>query len=83
MSFDFLTAALRGELQRVQKMLADGDARITDVDQDGYTTFLAAAMGGANSLTTLIWLLADGGARITERDHQGNSALLLAASVGH
>jgi ankyrin repeat protein len=65
-------------------MLADGDARITDVDQDGYTALLHAATG-EDSLPTLIWLLEEGGARITDRTRRGSggsSALLLAAMYG-
>jgi ankyrin repeat protein len=79
---EFLLAAQQGDLRRVQRMLADGDARITDADQLGRTALSRSAMGGANSLRTLMWLLAEGGARITERDHHGSSTLLLAAAYG-
>jgi hypothetical protein len=35
----FLRAAAEGNLPRVQKMLRDGDARITDADEHGNTAF--------------------------------------------
>jgi hypothetical protein len=79
---DFLDAAYWGNLPRVQKMLADGDARITDTgryEQTRETALLKAAKGDPRSLPTLKWLLIEGGARITERDRKGNTALLLAA----
>jgi hypothetical protein len=87
---DFLDSATVGDLQHVQKMLADGDALITDADEYGNTALLCAAYGrprsfgtpyhgGARSLPALQWLLEEGGARITDRDKKGNTALLLAA----
>jgi ankyrin repeat protein len=76
----FLGAAFRGDLPRVQKMLGDGEALITDVDHVGRTALLHAAIGGFRTLSALKWLLEEGGARITERDHHGSSALLLAAA---
>jgi hypothetical protein len=79
MNIEFLRAARRGDLPRVQKMLADGDARITDAGHLCCTALLHASMG-SNALPTLIWLLKVGGACITDRNHDGNSALLLAAT---
>jgi hypothetical protein len=76
---EFLDAAYWGNLPRVQKMLADGDARITDCDEYGQTALLKAADGDPRSLPTLKWLLKEGGARITDRDDRGYTALLLAA----
>jgi hypothetical protein len=80
---EFLDAAEVGNLPRVQKMLADGDVRITDADVYGRTALLYAAEGGPHALPTLEWLLEEGGARITERDHQGNTVLLRAAFRGN
>jgi hypothetical protein len=70
------------DLPRVRRMLADGDARITDTGYEGRTALFVAAAGGSISLLTLMWLLEVGGARITERDHDGQAALLCAASFG-
>jgi hypothetical protein len=81
-SEDFLRGACLGNVPRVQKMLADGEACITDVDRDGRTALLYAAMGGTDSLPTLKWLLEEGGACITDRDRHGHSALLMAAMYG-
>jgi hypothetical protein len=78
MNDQFRNAALFGNLMRVKRMLADGEARLTDVDRSGATALLCAARG-SQPLLTLIWLLEEGGARITDKDHEGNSALLLAA----
>jgi hypothetical protein len=80
---NFLDAAFAGDLQRVQKMLADGDARKTDANVICLTALLSAAQGGSRSFPTMIWLLEEGGARITERDHGGYSALHMAASNGN
>jgi hypothetical protein len=80
---DFLYAAFVGDLPRVQKMLADGDARITDADINGSTALFCAVIGGSSSLPTLKWLLEEGGARITERDPRGNTVLLMAAISGN
>jgi hypothetical protein len=82
MALTFFTAAEQGDLPRVQRMLADGDARITDVDELGWTALLYAATGRCESIPTLLWLLKEGGACITERDHRGDSALLMAAARG-
>jgi ankyrin repeat protein len=73
---------LNGDLPRVQKVLADGGARITDADHVGNTALLHVANGYYDSLPMLKWLLKGGGACITDRDHQGNSALLLTARNG-
>jgi hypothetical protein len=54
---EFLGAAHDGDLPRVQKMLADGDALITDADRNGHTALLRAANGGYRSFSTLKWLL--------------------------
>jgi hypothetical protein len=78
----FLRAAFDGDLPRVQKMLADGDARITDADDHGRTALLCAAMKGSTSFPTLKWLLKEGGACITDRENGGYSAHLLAAHNG-
>jgi hypothetical protein len=76
-------AAAQGMLPHVRRVLADGKARIADVDQDRRTALLCAA-DGYDSLKTLKWLLAEGRAQITERDNQGYSTLLLAAGCyGH
>jgi hypothetical protein len=80
MNIEFLRAAFDGDLPRVQRMLADGEARIPDADRDGCIALLRAAKGF--NLPTLKWLLGEGGARITERNHEGHSALLLAAGWG-
>jgi hypothetical protein len=80
MNNEFLQAARNGDLLRVQRMLADGEARITDVDRLGRTALLHAAMGGSDALPTLIWLLEEGGACITEKDHRGQTVLLMAAT---
>jgi hypothetical protein len=80
-AMEFLGAARLGNLPRVQRMLADGNARITDTDSMRRTALLLAA-AGSDSLTTLIWLLEEGGAFITDRDRDGYSALLLAALHG-
>jgi ankyrin repeat protein len=77
----FLVLAHLGDLQRVQKMLADGDAHIGEADQHGSTAVIYATWG-ANSLPTLIWLLEESGAAITDRDSYGYSALLQAAACG-
>jgi hypothetical protein len=77
---EFLRAAFAGDLPRVQRMLADGEARITDTDQHGCTALLRAA--GSFNLPTLQWLLEEGGACITDRDNEGHSALLMAATNG-
>jgi ankyrin repeat protein len=77
----FFDAARQGDLPRVQKMLADVDARITDADRHGRTALLHAAYGSSSN-PTLIWLLIEGGASITDRDNQGNLALLHAAFKG-
>jgi hypothetical protein len=53
---DFLRAAGRGDLPRVQRMLADGDVCITDADEFCYTALLRAAMS-IDALPTLTWLL--------------------------
>jgi ankyrin repeat protein len=82
---EFLDAGGDGNLPHVQKMLADGYARITDADEDGETALLVAAMksdAGSLSLTTLKGLLEEGGARITERNRYGNTALLMTADFG-
>jgi ankyrin repeat protein len=77
-------AALKGDLPRVQRMLGDGEAHITDTDLCGFSALLNAAMGftGSDAISTLKWLLEEGGARISERDPQGYSAHLLAANNG-
>jgi hypothetical protein len=77
----FLDAAINGDLPRVQKMLADGDALITDADEYGQTALLCAA-GFSDALLTMKWLLEEGGARITERNHRGYTALHQAALSG-
>jgi hypothetical protein len=74
MNEEFFEAAADGDLARVQKMLAGGDARLTDADQDGSTALLCA-------LPTLIWLLREGDARITEEDSEGHSVSWLLRSV--
>jgi ankyrin repeat protein len=71
------SAVERDDLPRVQRLLAEGRARINDADRDGYTTLLDAALYG--HLTMLQWLLREGGASITEANFDGNTALLLAA----
>jgi hypothetical protein len=42
-------AAFKGDLPRVQKMLADGDAIISDAAPSGRTALLYAASGGSRS----------------------------------
>jgi hypothetical protein len=76
---EFLNAAGDGDLPRVQKMLADGDARTTDADVNGNTALVMAMHGGSRALPTMKWLLEEGGARITERDRGGYTILLRAA----
>jgi hypothetical protein len=78
----FFEAARRGNLPHVQRMLADGEACITDTDANGRTALLCAAMGGRNALPTLKWLLEEGGAQITDRCYDGDTALFLAAFYG-
>jgi ankyrin repeat protein len=78
MADEFVNAALRCDLPCLQRMLADGEARIADTDFLGHTALLHAARG-SDALPTLKWLLEEGGARITERKYAGYSALLLAA----
>jgi ankyrin repeat protein len=82
MDSDFLRAAHRGDLPRVQRMLANGEARTTETGSGGGTALLSASRS-VDSLPTLIWLLAEGGAKITERDDIGFSALMLAALFGN
>jgi hypothetical protein len=82
MDIYFFYAAFQGDLPEVQKMLADGEALITDADDYGNTALLCATQEGSRSLPTLKWLLEEGGARITERNHDCYSALLLAAACG-
>jgi hypothetical protein len=72
---EFLLAAEGGDLPRVQKMLADGDVRITDNNHIGRTALFYAAEG-VRSFPTLKWLLEEGGARITEKDRGGYTAPL-------
>jgi hypothetical protein len=79
MNGEFLAAAFRGDLSHVQRMLADGEARITDADPTGITALLYATLGGSAALPTLIWLLREGGACISEADQNGTTALLHAA----
>jgi hypothetical protein len=79
MAFSVFRAARLGDLSRVQMMLADSDAHITDANQCRRLALLYATMGGSALLPTLIWLLEEGGACITQRYHEGFLALLLAA----
>jgi ankyrin repeat protein len=79
MNREFINSASQGDLVRVQKMLADGDANITDIDRDGWTVLMCAA-GGSESLPTLIWLLKEGSACSTDRSaRDGYSVLMIAA----
>ena len=74
---DFLRAAETGDLPTVQRLLAEGRARITEFDSLGWSALLYAACGG--HLPIVQWLLTVGGASITERDRWGQSALMIAA----
>jgi hypothetical protein len=64
---EILRAARLGDLPLVQKMLADGGACITDVDQYGNPALLLAAMFGR--LATCQWMLEHGGADIAEANN--------------
>lgn len=76
-----LYAAKRGNMARVQELLLEGKASITDRDGLGNTALLLAARNGA--LPMCRWLLAEGGADIGERNNYGHSALLLSACYDH
>jgi hypothetical protein len=53
MNREFFLATRHGDLARVQNMLADGDARITDANYFGYTALLHTA-GDLNSFPILM-----------------------------
>jgi hypothetical protein len=80
MNEKFMSAAAGGDLSLVQRMLASGDARLTDTDHIGVTALMVSARVGW--LQNLIWMLKRDGARITDRDQRGYSILLFAALSG-
>ena len=64
MPSEFLSAAGRGDLPRVQSLMREGGASITETDEFGSTALLRAAMFGR--VPTVAWLLEHGGADIAD-----------------
>jgi hypothetical protein len=75
-----LEAAGKGDLSRVQRLVAEG-ADVKRENALGWTALLRAAFAG--HLDTVRWLLFSGGSSILEMDGNGNNSLLLSAFNGH
>jgi hypothetical protein len=71
------SAAINGDLSKVQSLLREGRASITAVEKGGWSLLYIAAWHGR--LAMMQWLLTDGGAKISERHLSGRTALLLSA----
>ena len=69
---EFWTAVARNDLPKVQRMLRDGRASITDMDEGGYTALLTSIVFGHFSMA--LWLIEHGGASIAAMTKKGKSA---------
>ena len=73
-----MRAASHGNVQQVQRLLAEG-AHVDHADELGSTALMQAA--GANQLEVMHVLL-DAGADVARRDHQGKTVIDIATAMG-
>jgi hypothetical protein len=77
---EFMRAVASGDLPKVQSMLREGTARISDTDDCGRT----ALHWSTNApLPMLQWLLTEGGCTVSQTDNSGSTALIWAAMHGN
>ena len=77
--FDFYTSAMRGDLDRIKKIVKGTDVDVNDKNVNGRTILMFAAMGG--HLDVINYLIYNG-ANINAMSNIGNTALIYASSVG-
>jgi ankyrin repeat protein len=74
-----LRAAGIGDLERVQRLVAEG-ADVKETYMYGFTPFLQATCQG--DIPMMHWLLTEGGSSLVKQTQYRMSALLLAAYAG-
>jgi hypothetical protein len=66
-------AALCDRTSTVKRLLVNGEARISDLDQQGLTPLLIAAESVVTSVKTMQWMSEYGGADVTDMTPVGRT----------